>query len=135
MKLNVVDKSVGKNKALMFESVLQGVPEGDSVFEIERLPSDISKHKGKKLRVKFKGKDNTQVKLKDTPNVKAVKTTTKSLEKESVKGLSEVPILRLEKPVQEETQPKRKLGLSKVDKSTKKPKLKVQKGIDLSFFV
>ena len=73
-------KSVGKNKALetnapetrgmLFESVLQGVPEGDllssdkskdkgpdPVFEMETAPSDISKDKGKKLRVKFKVKD------------------------------------------------------------------------------
>ncbi|PWA85217.1 hypothetical protein CTI12_AA135790 [Artemisia annua] len=109
-------KSVGKNKALetnpsetrgmMFESVLQGVPEGDL------LSSDKSKDKGL-----------DPVKSKD-------KTTTKSLEKESVKALSEAPILRLEKPVQEETQPKWKLGLSKVDKSTKKPKLKVKKAAD-----
>ncbi|PWA99037.1 hypothetical protein CTI12_AA013040 [Artemisia annua] len=106
--------SVGKRSAIIKDKAKDKGP--DVLIEKEKA-SDITKDKDKKLKLKLKVKE-------------PVKTTTKSLEKESVKALSEAPILRLEKPVQEETQLKRKLGLSKVDKSTKKPKLKVQKDAD-----
>ncbi|PWA46217.1 hypothetical protein CTI12_AA510700 [Artemisia annua] len=90
---------------------------GSDVLVEKEKAADITKEKDKKLKLKFKVTE-------------PVKTTPKSSEKKSAKVLSEASVLRSKKPVQEETQPKRKLGLAKVDDISKKQKLKVQKDAD-----
>lgn len=44
------------------------------------------------------------------------------------------PVLSLKKPAEEQVKPKRKMDLLNVDENKKKLKLKLQKGIDMSFF-
>ncbi|PWA90897.1 hypothetical protein CTI12_AA012730 [Artemisia annua] len=91
---------------------------GSDVLVEKEKAADITKEKDKKLKLKFKVTE-------------PVKTTPKSLEKKSAKVLSEASVLTSKKSIQEETQTKRKLVLAKVDDSSKKQKLKVQKGIEV----
>ena len=44
------------------------------------------------------------------------------------------PVLSLKKPAEEQVKLKRKMDLLKVDENKKKLKLKLQKGINMSFF-